>query len=103
LTELVRIAQDDGVVSGKSRGIALQIEEHLSDIKGRTIPMNIDGATAVIYAELGFDAPLARGLFYLSRSVGILAHAWEKTQQSGRDKGPLPKGHHWTYLKPDMR
>jgi citrate synthase len=27
--------------------------------------MNIDGATAVIYAELGFAAPLARGLFVL--------------------------------------
>jgi hypothetical protein len=32
----------------------------------------IDGATAVIYAELGFPPPLARGLFCLSRSVGIL-------------------------------
>ncbi len=103
LMELVKIAQDNGVVSGRSRGIALQIEEHLSDIKGRAIPMNIDGATAVIYAELGFDAPLARGLFCLSRSVGILAHAWEQTQQGGRNKGPLPKGHLWTYLKPDMR
>ena len=43
--------------------------------------MNIDGATAVIYAELGFPPPLARGLFCLSRSVGALAHAWEQTQQ----------------------
>ncbi len=55
--------------------------------------MNIDGAAAVIYAELGFDAPLARGLFCRSRSVGILARAWEQTQQGGRKKGPLPKGH----------
>ena len=52
--------------------------------------MNIDGATAVIYAELGFPAPLARGLFCLSRSVGILAHAWEQTGQGGRIKGPMP-------------
>lgn len=49
--------------------------------------MNIDGATAVIYAELGFAPPLARGLFCLSRSVGILAHAWEQSQQGGRKKG----------------
>ena len=103
LMELVKIAQDNGVVSGQSRGIALQIEEHLSDIKGRAIPMNIDGATAVIYAELGFEAPLARGLFCLSRSVGILAHAWEQTQQGGRNKGPLPKGNLWTYLKPSEK
>ena len=55
--------------------------------------MNIDGATAVIYAELGFAAPLARGLFCLSRSVGILAHAWEQTRagraQQGADAAPL--------------
>ena len=55
--------------------------------------MNIDGATAVIYAELGFSAPLGRGLFILSRSVGILAHAWEQTGQGGRIKGPMPREH----------
>jgi citrate synthase len=27
----------------------------------RRVPMNIDGATAVIYAELGFAPPLAAG------------------------------------------
>jgi citrate synthase len=53
--------------------------------------MNIDGATAIIYAELGFPAPLARGLFVLSRSVGILAHAWEETQSGQRNKGPVPR------------
>ncbi|MEH6524385.1 citryl-CoA lyase [Sulfitobacter sp.] len=103
LIELVQSAQRKGVVSGRAGDIALRIEAHLSDIKGRPIPMNIDGATAVIYTELGFDAPLARGLFCLSRSVGILAHAWEQTQQGGRNKGPLPKGHLWTYLKPSEK
>jgi citrate synthase len=59
--------------------------------------MNIDGATAVIYAELGCPAPLARGFFGLSRSVGILAHAWEQMEQGGRNKGPTPPGYRWTY------
>jgi citrate synthase len=53
--------------------------------------MNIDGATAIVYAELGFPAPLARGLFVLSRSVGILAHAWEETTSGTRNKGPIPR------------
>jgi len=101
LMDLVRTAQESGVVPGRARAVALQIEDHLSQAKGRPIPMNIDGATAVIYAELGFDAPLARGLFCLSRSVGILAHAWEQTQQGGRNKGPLPRGYLWTYLPAD--
>jgi citrate synthase len=29
--------------------------------------------------------------------VGILAHAWEQTQQGGRNKGPTPPGYRWTY------
>jgi citrate synthase len=65
--------------------------------------MNIDGATAVIYAELGFPPPLARGLFCLSRSVGILAHAWEQVQQGGRNKGPIPREFIWTYDGPPKR
>jgi citrate synthase len=52
--------------------------------------MNIDGATAVIYAERGFAAPLSRGLFVLSRSVGILAHGWEEMGQGRHNKGPIP-------------
>ena len=59
--------------------------------------MNIDGATAVIYAELGCPPALARGFFGLSRSVGILAHAWEQTEQGGRNKGPTPPSYRWTY------
>jgi citrate synthase len=71
--------------------------------KGSTIPMNIDGATAVIYCELGFAPPLGRGLFILSRSVGILAHAWEQTQQGGRIKGPMSPGIPYRYTGVEAR
>ncbi len=39
------------------------------------MPMNIAGATAVIYAELGFGPLLARGLFVLSRPGSWIAAA----------------------------
>ena len=52
--------------------------------------MNIDGITAVIFSELGFEPELGRGLFILSRAVGILAHAWEQKQQGRRIMGPMP-------------
>ena len=45
--------------------------------------MNVDGATAVIYADLGFARPFARGLFYLSPSIGSLAYTWEQMSKSG--------------------
>ena len=103
LLELVDRAAADGVVSGRFARIARLIEIALEKQKGRRIPMNIDGATAVIYAELGFPAPLARGLFCISRSVGILAHAWEQTQQGGRNKGPIPRQYVPTYDGPPKR
>jgi citrate synthase len=98
LLELVDLAAQASEVSGRYATIARTVETQLAGRKGgRRIPMNIDGATAVIYAELGFPAPLARGLFCLSRSVGILAHAWEQTLQGGRNKGPIPRTYLWTY------
>jgi citrate synthase len=97
LLELVDHAANAGHVTGEFAAIGRAVETVLERIKGRRIPMNIDGATAIIYAELGFPAPLARGLFCLSRSVGILAHAWEQMQQGGRNKGPIPRDMIWSY------
>jgi citrate synthase len=103
LLELVDQAAAAGTVSGKFARIGRAIEAALERQNGRRIPMNIDGATAVIYAELGFPPPLARGLFCLSRSVGILAHAWEQTQQGGRNKGPIPRRYVPAYDGPPPR
>jgi len=103
LLELVDEAAAADVVSGKFARIGRAIETALERDKGRRIPMNIDGATAVIYAELEFPPPLARGLFCLSRSVGILAHAWEQTQQGGRNKGPIPRRYVPAYDGPPPR
>lgn len=103
LLEMVDRYASQGTVSGRYAQIAREVESQIAARKGKRIPMNIDGATAVIYAELGFPAPLARGLFCLSRSVGILAHAWEQTQQGGRNKGPIPRHMIWRYTGPDQR
>lgn len=103
LLELVDQAAAAGTVSGRYAAIARRVEAAIESRKGKRIPMNIDGATAVIYAELGFPSPLARGLFCLSRSVGILAHAWEQSQQGGRNKGPIPRQYIWRYDGPEQR
>lgn len=100
LLGLVAEARRDGVVQGRHLAAAVAVEEELNRGRSKPIPMNIDGATAVIYAELGFAPPLARGLFVLSRSVGILAHAWEESQSGVRNKGPIPRDLLPTYRPP---
>lgn len=100
LMRLVEDAAAKGIVSGRFAEIGQAVERRLRAERGKPVPMNIDGATAVIFAELGCPPPLARGLFCLSRSVGILAHAWEQMQQGGRNKGPTPPEYRWTYDGP---
>ncbi|MER7282975.1 citryl-CoA lyase [Dactylosporangium sp. NPDC000244] len=92
LVNLVERAVADGVVAGDFLAAGLAVEAEIAPV-----PMNIDGATAIIYGELGFPPPLARGLFVLGRSVGILAHAWEETEGGRRIKGPIPPGITPTY------
>ena len=90
LVGLVEAARDAGVVRGAHLRAALAIEAALARGRSRPVPMNIDGATAIIYGELGLAPALARGMFVLSRSVGILAHAWEEAGAGTRLKGPMP-------------
>ncbi|KQW72746.1 citryl-CoA lyase [Ensifer sp. Root127] len=97
LLDITRTYAENGTVAGKLVNIAVELERQVALRKGKLIPLNIDGATAVVYGELGFPAPLTRGLFVLSRSVGILAHAWEQSQKPERNKGPLPREWLWRY------
>lgn len=88
LVAAVQRATEQGVVEGRVLEVALEIERQINEGRTRPIPMNIDGATAIIYAELGFAPALGRGLFILSRSIGALAHAWEESKSGQRNKGP---------------
>ena len=103
LLGLVERAVRAGSVAGRYARIGRAVEAALHRRTGRAIPMNIDGVTAVIFSELGFAPPLGRGLFILSRSVGILAHAWEQMQAGERIKGPMPKEIPYTYCGPAPR
>ena len=100
LLTLVEQARNAGTVDGRHLAAAVAVEQALERPGRRPVPMNIDGATAVIYGELGFPPPLARGLFVLSRSIGILAHAWEESQSGRRIKGPMPPSILPTYVPP---
>lgn len=90
LYEILQRAEKSGAIGGRYARIGRAVEEALKAHKGKTITMNIDGITAVIFCELGFEPELGRGLFILSRSVGILAHAWEQKQRGRRIMGPMP-------------
>ncbi len=101
LLALADEAAASSVIPGTTVEIARAIEAELARRKGTALAMNVDGATAAIYVELGFAPPLARGLFCISRSVGLLAHAWEQMNQGARNKGPTPPQYRWRYDGPN--
>ncbi|MCK0112052.1 citryl-CoA lyase [Ornithinimicrobium sp. F0845] len=90
ILDLLHEARAAGDIAGRHVDAGLAVEAVLNEGRSRPVPINVDGVTAMIYGELGVPPELARGLFVLGRSVGILAHAWEQTQQGGRIKGPVP-------------
>ncbi|WP_029556984.1 citryl-CoA lyase [Xanthobacter sp. 91] len=97
LLSLVDDAVARGAITGRFAAIGRAVEDALATAKGKRLPMNIDGATAVVLSELGFAPEEGRGLFILSRSVGILAHAMEQKAQGGRIKGPMPPAVPYAY------
>ena len=103
LYALLSRAERRGAIAGRYARIGRAVESALQARKGRLIPMNIDGITAVIFSELGFEPELGRGLFVLSRSVGILAHAWEQKQRGRRIMGPMPTSIPFRYSGPALR
>lgn len=103
LLALLDAARLAGTVPGRFLRIGRAVEAALGRGRTRPVPMNIDGVTAVIYSELGFAPELGRGIFILSRALGILAHAWEEIQQGGRLKGPMPRDIPYRYTGPARR
>jgi citrate synthase len=103
LLALVANAVRANVVTGRYASIGEAVEKALHDRTNRHVPMNIDGVTAVVFCELGFEPELGRGLFVLSRAVGILAHAWEQKQRGGRIMGPMPPEIRFGYSGPALR
>lgn len=103
ISALMDQAIRDHVINGRFVEISAAVREEIS--RGRKSPMavNIDGITAVLLLELGFPAELGRGIFVLSRSVGICAHAFEQLQRGERIKGPIPPELGFRYSGPEPR
>jgi citrate synthase len=103
LLELVRGAIAAKVIDGRFARIGVAVEAALGAGRSKPIPMNVDGAQAIVFCELDFEPALGRGLFILTRAVGLLAHAWEQKQQGGRIKGPMPTSIPYRYTGPSRR
>lgn len=74
---ILEVAEKNGY-KGKHIEIALETEKELEKAVGRKLALNIDGITAAVISELGFDAELGNGFFIISRVGGLVAHVHEE-------------------------
>lgn len=88
LLALVDEAAETSGIDPRPAAIARSLSSALTTQAGRPIPVNIDGASAAVLLATGFPVSIYRGVFCLSRSVGIVAEAYEELGQGGRLKGP---------------
>ena len=61
--------------------LAEAIARTLQARTGRSLPLNVDGALAALASDLAFDPLMAKGLFMLARTAGLLAHTQEEYAQ----------------------
>lgn len=74
---LIEVAEKNGL-KGKYVEIALEIEKELEKAVGKKLCLNIDGITAAIISEMGFDWRLGKGFFIIGRIAGLVAHVYEE-------------------------
>jgi len=74
---LLEIAEETHT-RGKHVELALKIESLTDEIFQRHLILNVDGSIAAIISDMEFDWKLGKGFFIVSRTPGLVAHAYEQ-------------------------
>jgi len=93
-TERLLEIADETKLSGLHVKLALKISELTEKFYGKHLILNVDGCIAAIVSDMGFDWRLGKGFFIVSRTPGLIAHAYE---QMYLDK-PY-KSAHWSEIE----
>ena len=62
---------------GRHQMLARAVEKLFKE-QGKPLPINVDGAIGAIISDMGFDWKLGKGFFIISRTVGLIAQAYEE-------------------------
>ncbi len=70
---------EEAHIAQRGVALALAIQDELERRSGgKPLPVNIDGAIAALMTDMGVDWRLGKGFFILSRTAGLVAHAYEE-------------------------
>lgn len=91
LFQLANAVRKEGDIQGAYLDIASAFEPVLAKTTGKKLFLNVDGAQGAILCELNMPKEVAKGMFCLSRGLGLVAHIYEEMQNGQRIKGPMPR------------
>ncbi len=74
---LFNLAKEYGI-SGKYIEMSEAIREALKKLRGKDLPINVDGAIAAVLCELNIPSELANAFFIIARIPGLVAHIYEE-------------------------
>jgi len=71
------LAESNGL-SGSCVAISKIVGDMLKEVRGLSLPINVDGVIGAIIADMGLDPKLAKALFIFGRLCGLSAHYFEE-------------------------
>jgi succinyl-CoA synthetase alpha subunit len=71
------LAEESGL-AGPCVAVSRLAEDALRDVRGLSLPINVDGVIGAIVADMGLDPKLAKALFIFGRIMGLSAHYFEE-------------------------
>ncbi len=71
------LAESAGI-SGDCVAISKLMERIFPEVRGFSLPINVDGVIGAVVADLGLDPVAAKALFILGRVAGLTAHYFEE-------------------------
>lgn len=85
--KLLEIAKETQLI-GPYVELAQAIESLTEKFFKKHLILNVDGCIAAIISEMGFDWRLGKGFFIVSRTPGLIAHAYEQMYSEKPYKSP---------------
>lgn len=76
-SSLWKLAQETSV-TGESVKISQIVTDEFKRVRGMNIPINVDGVTGAIVADMGLVPDAAKALFIMGRIMGLSAHYFEE-------------------------
>jgi succinyl-CoA synthetase alpha subunit len=73
---LWRLAERSGL-AGPCVAVSRMAEDLLHEVRGLSLPINVDGVIGAVIADMGFAPRLAKALFIFGRIMGLAAHHFE--------------------------